>query len=236
MDFEQTYYNFLQWCTSQHIPLNDLFPTVEKTEAYPIDLSLNNTLVKTEAEFNNPQYFTKQLNSLQKENPTKIIAGGYLEKRALYTSDIYNALNTSEKRNIHLALDFWLPEHTPVHAVFDGEVVCATHQTELKGYGGFIILKHIFETLEFNTLYGHLSKESVMQFSQGDVIKKGEKIGALGNYKENGEWVPHLHFQIMLNLLDYQNDFPGVALESELDYWKNICPNPNLLFKLNSLN
>ena len=36
-------------------------------------------------------------------------------------------------------------------------------------------------------------------------------------------------------VLDYKNDFPGVALESELEFWKMICPNPNLLFKLDSL-
>ena len=66
-------------------------------------------------------------------------------------------------------------------------------------------------------------------------LKKNEQIGVLGDYQENGEWVPHLHFQVMLDVLDYQNDFPGVALESELEYWKKICPNPNLLFKLDSL-
>ena len=235
MNFEQTYSDFLNWSKSQNILLTDLFPTVKKNEAYQIDLSINNTLVKTEAEFNIPEFFINQLNIIQEKNPTKIIAGGYLEKRALYTSDIYNAKDSSEKRNIHLALDFWLPESTPVHAIFDGEIVCSIHQSDYKGYGGFVILKHTFDEITFYTLYGHLSKESVSNLKLGSNINKGEKIGDLGNYDENGEWVPHLHFQVMTSLLDYKNDFPGVALESEIDYWKKICPNPNLLFKFPNL-
>lgn len=235
MNFEQTYSDFLNWSKSQNIFLTDLFPTVKKTEAYHIDLSIKNNTVKTETEFNNPEFFSKQLNKIQEENPNKIIAGGYLEKRALYTSDIYNTQNSSEKRNIHLALDFWLPEFTPVHAIFDGEIICAIHQTDYKGYGGFVILKHSFDVITFYTLYGHLTKESVSNLKLRNTIKKGEKISDLGNYDENGEWVPHLHFQVMTSLLEYKNDFPGVALESAMDYWKKICPNPNLLFKLPNL-
>lgn len=235
MDEKQHYQNFKKWSENQQITLTNLFPTIQKNEVFHIDLSANNPIVKTEAEFNNPTFFESKLKEIQEANPNKNIAGGYLEKRALYTSDIYNAKNSSEKRNIHLGVDFWLPENTPVHSLFDGEVICAIHQKDYKGYGGFIILKHQFKETEFYTLYGHLSKESIEKHIIGDTIKKGERIGRLGNYEENGEWVPHLHFQIMLSLLDYKNDFPGVALESEIDFWKSICPNPNLLFKSDAL-
>ena len=200
-----------------------------------MDLSIQNATVKTEAEFNNPTFFEAQLNEIQLQNPTKIIAGGYLEKRALYTSDIYSAENSSQKRNIHLGVDFWLSEKTPIHSLFDGEIICAVHQKDYKGYGGFIILKHTFKETEFYTLYGHLSKKSTLQHKTGDCIKRGEEIGVLGNYAENGKWVPHLHFQIMLSLLGFEDDFPGVALESKVPFWKSICPNPNLLFKSDAL-
>lgn len=221
---------FKNWCKNQQLSLKDLFPSISKTEIYNIDLSIKNTIVKTEDEFNNPIFFEKKLKEIQLKNPAKIIAGGYLEHRALYTSDIYNTENSSEKRDTHLGIDFWLPENTPIHSLFDGKVVCAVHQKSYKGYGGFVILKHTFNELEFYTLYGHLSAESILKYNSDDLIKKGEKIGALGNYSENGEWVPHLHFQVMLSLLDYKNDFPGVALSSQLSFWKTICPNPNLLF------
>ncbi|MFK8058470.1 MAG: peptidoglycan DD-metalloendopeptidase family protein [Polaribacter sp.] len=228
--------NFKNWAKSIQFSLEELFPTINKKTIFHIDLSINNNTVKTFEEFDNPTYFARELTKIQQQNPKKIIAGGYLEKRALYTSDIYNAANSSEKRNIHLGLDFWLPENTPIHALLEGEVVCAVHQKELKGYGGFVILKHAINAVEFYTLYGHLSAESVSKFSIGKQIKKNEEIGVLGDFAENGEWVPHLHFQVMLSLLEYENDFPGVALESEIEYWKNICPNPNLLFKLNGFN
>ena len=35
----------------------------------------------------------------------------------------------------------------------------------------------------------------------GKKIKKGEWIGKIGNSNENGKWLPHLHFQIILDLL-----------------------------------
>ncbi|TMM32290.1 peptidase M23 [Polaribacter aestuariivivens] len=236
MNKTQGFIEFKNWTENQNFSLQELFPTIKKNEIFNIDLSTKNTLVKTESEFNNPEYFSEKLEEIQLKNPTKIIAGGYLEKRALYTSDIYNATdkNSHEKRNIHLGVDFWLPSETPVHAICDGEVVSATHQKPYKGYGGFIILKHTFNEVIFYTLYGHLSKKSTLKFSVGDIIKKDAKIGVLGNYAENGEWVPHLHFQIMLSLLNYDNDFPGVALESELAFWKTVCPNPNMLLKMNS--
>ena len=231
MDEKLLFQKFENWIQSRTFSLKNLFPSINKNEVIPIDLSINNTTVKTEAEFNNPTYFGVKLNEIQASNPTKIIAGGYLEKRALYTSDIYNSKTSTAKRNIHLGVDYWLPENTPVYSFIDGEVVCAIHQKDYKGYGGFIILKHQLEEFVFFTLYGHLSEESVITHTLGDQVKANEKIGELGNYSENGEWVPHLHFQVMLSLLNYKNDFPGVALESEIDYWKLICPNPNLLFK-----
>lgn len=235
MECKEAHQQFLEWSKNNIVSLEQLFPTVKKTEVIHIDLSKNNTTVQTEKEFNNPEYFGSKLEELQKNNPNKIIAGGYLEKRALYTSDIYNAKDTNEKRNIHLGVDFWLPTHTPIHAIFNGKVICSVHQKPFKGYGGFVILEHQIDGVNFYTLYGHLSEESVSRHKKGAEIKAGDQIGVLGTYAENGEWVPHLHFQIMLDLLHYTNDFPGVALEKEVENWKLICPNPNLLFQLDAL-
>ena len=57
----------------------------------------------------------------------------------------------------------------------------------------------------------------------------------LGNYFENGNWEPHLHFQVLLSLLNFKVDYPGVAYISEITVWKSICPNPNLLIKSEEL-
>lgn len=228
---------FENWANQQSFSLTDLFPTINKKEVYPLDLSIAGNWIGGENEFNNLTVFEEKLNKHQKEAPDKILAGGYLEKRALYTSSIYvrKINDTFDRRNTHLGVDFWLPKNTPVHAILDGEVVCTANDTEHKGYGGLVILKHAVEDFHFYTLYGHNTVESVLKNNIGTVLKKGTQIAVLADAAENGDWVPHLHFQIMLTTLDFTNDFPGVAFESEIEIWKNICPNPNLLFKLKGL-
>ena len=54
--------------------------------------------------------------------------------------------------------------------------------------------------------------------------------------KHCGNWAPHLHFQVMLSLLNFKNDFPGVCFPNQEKIWRGICPDPNLLFKKTILN
>ena len=84
-------------------------------------------------------------------------------------------------------------------------------------------------------MYGHLTVASATQHRVGDTIKKGDLIGYLGGYPENGNWVPHLHFQLMLSIFDYSEDYPGVTYYEQVNVWKSICPDPNLLFKSEAL-
>ncbi|WP_238593699.1 hypothetical protein, partial [Endozoicomonas atrinae] len=51
----------------------------------------------------------------------------------------------------------------------------------------------------------------------------------------NGHWPPHLHFQVISDLLDQKGDFIGVAPKSERDYYLSICPDPNLILGIPSL-
>ncbi len=128
-----------------------------------------------------------------------------------------------------------MPEYTPVHALFEGEVVIAVNDAGEKEYGGLVVLKHQIEDFSFYTLYGHNTIESATKHKIGDLILKGEKIAELANHPENGNWAPHLHFQVILSLFDYKIDFPGVAFLSQIDVWKSVCPDPNLLFKSETL-
>ena len=228
---------FEQWASKNTFFLSDLFPTINRNEAHHIDMSVSSKWIGHQQEFNDLDFLQFKIDQLQKEVPTKIIAGGYLEPRALYTSTAYDTIgnNGRESRSIHLGIDYWLPENTPVHALFDGEVVIAVNDAGNKEYGGLVVLKHKTETFEFYTLYGHNTVESATKHKIGDIILKGEKIAKLGNYPENGNWAPHLHFQILLSLFDYKSDYPGVAYLSQIDVWKSVCPNPNLLFKSEAL-
>ncbi|WP_291868993.1 aminotransferase class III-fold pyridoxal phosphate-dependent enzyme [Maribacter sp.] len=228
---------FNDWALNQSFKLSEILPTIEKDQIHSLDLSVSSKWIGHQEDFNDLDVFEFKIKQLQNKVPNKIIAGGYLEPRPLYTSNAYDKIGNSgkESRTIHLGIDYWLPENTPVHALFDGEIIAAVNDAGNKEYGGLVILKHQANDFEFYTLYGHLSVASATKHKVSDIIKKGDKIGELGNSKENGNWVTHLHFQVMLSLLDYKKDFPGVAYNNQIEVWKSICPNPNLLFKSEAL-
>ena len=98
---------------------------------------------------------------------------------------------------------------------------------EKGNYGYTLILKHSPEGMApFYTLYGHLGQSILETWKPGDSVKAGTKLGVLGTSSENGNWPPHLHFQVMLDLLEQNGDFPGVAFPEEAATWMSICPDP----------
>ncbi len=229
--------SFRNWCEDHPVRMVSLFPTLGKEMVHHLDLSVSGPVTGNYSELNDLGIFQYNIDRMQAEEPDKIIAGGYLEPRSLYTSATYDRTgnNGKESRTIHLGIDFWMPANTPVHALFDGEVVVSVNNEGDKEYGGLIILRHKTETCFFYTLHGHMSLESVGKLKTGQSVRKGDMIGITGNYRENGNWVPHLHFQIMLSTLNYVNDFPGAAYPDELKVWKSICPDPNLIFQKSGL-
>ena len=228
---------FKKWAATRQYSLTKLFPTVHRKDIELLDLSVSSTWIGHQTDFNNIDFFQFKIDQLQQEHPTKIISGGYLEPRPLYTATAYDKIGNygPESRTIHLGIDFWLPTNTPVHALFDGEIAIAVNDHGDKEYGGLVVLKHKEEDLEFYTLYGHLNPASVLHYQKGDAILKGQKIGVLGDQTVNGNWAPHLHFQVMLSLLDYTTDFPGVAYANQIAVWKSLCIDPNALFHIKNL-
>ncbi|WP_296380184.1 aminotransferase class III-fold pyridoxal phosphate-dependent enzyme [Winogradskyella sp.] len=228
---------FKSWAATQKFKITDLLPSASSDDIKSIDLSVSSTWIGHEFEFNDIDYFQFKIEKLQQQHPNKVLSGGYSEPRPIYTSTAYDKIGNKgrESRSIHLGIDVWLPAHTAVHAMFDGKVITAVNDAGDKEYGGLVILKHKTNDFTFYTLYGHNTVESVTKHKIGDIINKGEKIAELGDPKENGNWAPHLHFQIMLSTLNYKIDFPGVAYFNQVDVWKSICPDPNLLFKSDAL-
>ncbi len=229
---------FDTWAGKNEFGVSELFPTLDKNETHPLDLSVSSKWLGQQVDFDDLELFQFKIDRLAKQHPKKILAGGYLEPRTVYTTSEYGRIGNSgpENRTIHLGIDFWLPAGTAINALFDGEVVTSVNDAGDKEYGGLIILKHKTETFEFFTLYGHLSLSSIQKIAAGQNIKKGENIGYLGHPEENGNWAPHLHFQVMLSMLGYATDFPGVGYFKQIEVWKSVCPDPNLLFKSTSLN
>lgn len=63
-------------------------------------------------------------------------------------------------------------------------------------------------------------------------INKGEKFAEIGNEKENGNWPPYLHFQVISDMFGKEFDFPGVSSLKNKSEFLELCPNPNLILNL----
>lgn len=175
----------------------------------------------------------KYINSFLEKKNAVVAFGGYLEKRNIYDrSDYFKKLAEKEKRNIHLGIDLWCNVGTKVLAVLDGEIHSFKNNTNYGDYGPTIILKHQIEKEIFYTLYGHLSLSSIENLKVGDAVLQGSVIGFLGDSSVNGDYAPHLHFQIIKDLEGNSGDYPGVASEENIEFYSRNCPNPNLLLKL----
>jgi murein DD-endopeptidase MepM/ murein hydrolase activator NlpD len=224
---------FKEWVASQEMSINNLFPSIKFTGIKQPDLSIGSLLLGNFSSYKNTTEFSYKIQELQAENPDILLAGGYLEARPVYSTASFKmeGNNGPEYRTHHLGMDFWLEANTPVHAICDGEIISYADNAADKDYGPTIIIKHeINNELLFYTLYGHLSKESLVSLKKGMKIKKGDRVGFIGNKKENGNWPPHLHFQIILDLLGYETNFPGVCSPAQLAVWSSLCPDPGLLF------
>lgn len=153
--------------------------------------------------------------------------GGYLERRGFYTAEHY-VINPSNVRNLHIGIDIWLPEGTPVFAPLDSRVHSFAYNDKPLDYGGTIILEHREGPLQFYTLYGHLSKASVKGLEVGQFIARGAEFCQLGGREENGGWYPHLHLQLIKNIGPFSGDYPGVVSEQNENLISN-CPDPTFM-------
>jgi len=162
--------------------------------------------------------------------------GGYLENRVIYRrSPGLFGDPALPARSLHLGVDVWLPAGTPVLAPLASTVHSLADNANFGDYGPTVILQHTLENTTFYTLYGHLGRREVGNLREGQMLEKGEAFATVGPYPENGDWPPHLHFQIIADMQGRRGDFPGVALPTERDYWTTLCPDPNLILQSRSL-
>lgn len=155
--------------------------------------------------------------------------GGYLEHRGIYKASPHFE-STEEDRCIHLGIDLWAEAGQPVFAPVDGMVHSLAMNSKPLDYGATIILEHRLEKRVFWTLYGHLSATDLI-WNPGEFVSAGTPFCHMGNRHENGGWVPHLHFQVITDIGDFQGDFPGVASIGDKDIWAARCPNPAQLIQ-----
>ncbi len=158
---------------------------------------------------------------------------GYNEARPVYTSEPFKAASDEIEswRTVHLGIDLFQEPGSPVFVPMDGAVHSFQNNDAPLDYGPTIILEHSMGEGcgQFFTLYGHLTPDSLEGLKAGVKVAKGDRIGKIGNFPGNGGWAPHLHFQIICDMLGKKGDFPGVAAPDERDIWLSICPDPNLV-------
>lgn len=193
-----------------------------------LDLSVTNHHLQDE-KLDTAKDYENYIQQILDANNAKIAYGGYLETRNLYKrSTVFNNQKENE-RNIHIGLDLWINEEASIHAILDGEIHSFQNNTALGDYGPTIILEHNIDDFTFYSLYGHLNEACLENIQVGDVVKKGQQIANLGLPPINGDYAPHLHFQLIIDMQDKKGDYPGVCSQDNLDYFKENCPDPNLL-------
>lgn len=199
-----------------------------------LDFTKNNLEFSTNI-FENIYLFSSYIIKKLTQYDAKFGIGGYLELREVYSrSNLFDGNNVQqEHRRLHLGTDIWGLVNTKIFSPLDAEVHSFSNNNQNGDYGATIILKHQLDKINFYTLYGHLSLKDINHLEKGTSIKKGEHFAHFGNPSENGNWPPHLHFQIINDLENCSGDYSGVcALSQEGKYAKN-CPNPDLILQLN---
>src|SRR6267154_992499 len=200
------------------------------------DFSVGSTFLGADPAAGDPSVLSERTFAEMKRTGASVGIGRYNEARSLYTSALFgsNGKPTDERRTVHLGIDLQVAPGSAVRAQLDGVVHAFANNKEPLDYGPVVILRHAVPNnaggaQEFFTLYGHLSASTLEKLRVGQEITRGEKFAEVGATSENGGWAPHLHFQIITDLLEYGTDFPGVARASERGVWTSLSPDPNLL-------
>ncbi|MFK8163567.1 MAG: aminotransferase class III-fold pyridoxal phosphate-dependent enzyme, partial [Lewinella sp.] len=202
--------------------------TLSNRSVIPLNLSVGSLDLGHYENYEDQDRFTRHITRYLEDNNADFGIGGYGETRPVYTTDDFAKEGNSGPRwrTVHLGLDVWGPAGTPIHAPLDGTVHSLGVDPTKHGYGHVLILEHCEDQHTFFTLYGHLSADSLKGIQAGTQVQKGDEIARFGTPDENGGWPPHLHFQVMMDMLGYIGDFPGVAYPEEAHIWLDICPNP----------
>jgi peptidoglycan LD-endopeptidase LytH len=214
-------------------------------QLFPVDFTAANKELTDEL-ITDTQKFSEYITYKLQSNNCKYGIGGYNELREMYkrsalfsfTKDTdplsaqKHAVVTAEPRRLHLGIDIWGAADTKVFAPLGGMVHSFANNNNFGDYGATIILQHQIDTVVFYTLYGHLALKDIVHLKTGRFFTRGQCIAHFGNSLENGNWPPHLHFQIIEDIERKEGDYPGVCKVSEKEKYLRNCPNADLILNL----
>lgn len=197
----------------------------KKNDFMDLDLSVNNDEIRNlDVVEGLDQYIKSKLKLADK----KVAIGGYAEERDFYwSSPLFKS--EAEKRTIHLGVDLWTEPLQMVYAPLDAIVYGVNYNNLPLDYGYTIVLKHSMANNTFYSLYGHLSDKGIDKIRVGQQITKGQEFCYIGYPETNGGWAPHLHLQLILDMENNMDDYPGVCTKTSQGHYLKNCPNPQAL-------
>jgi len=197
-----------------------------------MDFTENNGDISEEL-VNDTHRFSDYINHKLRSANAKFGIGGYNEYRELYIrSRVFDSEAGEEPRRLHLGIDIWGKPYTAVMSPWEGIVHSFAFNNYFGDYGATLVISHNIQGISFHTLYGHLSLNSIKNYREGENVRKGDIIGEFGIPMENGQWPPHLHFQVIIDIEDWRGDYPGVCKHSEGEKYLENCPDPDLILQM----
>jgi len=166
--------------------------------------------------------------------------GRYDEDRSCYQGEQFHT-DAPEPRSVHTGIDLFIAEDTTVHAMLPGIVESVVDNDLAYDYGPTVVLRHTAgpgaHGTPFWVLYGHLSRRTLTQVHPGQAVAAGDVVGFIGDHTVNGGWAPHVHLQIITDLMadpeiGFDGNFEGAGEPSRMAIWRSLVPDANLLVRL----
>lgn len=211
--------------------LSPVFENMNGSKIKTLDLTTADPFYANLKEYNSEAIGNYLFSSLEKEG-YEFGIGGFGEDRSWY--EIRGQfLDQAEPRVIHLGVDIWVKAGTKLYAPLEGKVHSFKFNNAPGDYGPTLVIEHLTDSgIPFYSLYGHLSLESIKDKSVGMEIVSGQEIGAIGAPPINGDWAPHLHIQLIVDMDGKQGDFVGLCAKSMKEHYvSKICIDPAFILK-----
>jgi 4-aminobutyrate aminotransferase-like enzyme/Ser/Thr protein kinase RdoA (MazF antagonist) len=166
-----------------------------------------------------------------------VAIGRYDEDRNCYAGDQF-VTDAPEMRSVHLGIDLFVDEDTPLRAMLPGTVETVVDNDLPFDYGPTVILRHeAGDAGPFWVLYGHLSRRTLSTVTPGQRVEAGDVVAFVGDHTVNGGWAPHVHVQIITDLMadpaaGPDGNFEGAGEPSRMSVWRQIAPDADLLLRL----
>lgn len=204
-------------------------PALSLDNTYFLDFSVDNPEL-ADVNLTDTPSLDKYVFDLIKNDDKLYGYGGYMEDREIYRRSKLFSGSGEDSRSIHLGIDVWTHAGKEVYLPLPGVIHSFQNNTSHGDYGPTIIVEHELEGTTFFTLYGHLSLGSLSGLYEGMKVRAGQVLCRIGDATVNGDWPPHLHFQVISDMKRKKGDFPGVCFKDEVKDYQKICPDPVIFF------